>query len=31
VQKTYRALDQAELSISEISKRVSAMADGKGA
>ncbi|MDD2410627.1 MAG: hypothetical protein PHV81_03000 [Candidatus Methanomethylophilaceae archaeon] len=31
VQKTYRALDQAELSISEVSKRVSAMADGKGA
>jgi hypothetical protein len=31
VQKTYRALDQAELSISEISKRVSAMVDGRGA
>lgn len=31
VQKTYRALDQAELSISEISKRVSAMAERKGA
>lgn len=30
IQKTYRALDQAELSVSEISKRTSAMAGGKG-
>ncbi|MDN5357717.1 MAG: hypothetical protein PWR17_886 [Candidatus Methanomethylophilaceae archaeon] len=30
IQKTYRVLDQAELSVSEISKRTSAMAGGKG-